>query len=761
MKKPIFLLIPLGIVIYCLFFFATPFEPYEGLSDVTWTRFSFFSYLLLPDEYFAAWIGLDGTVSLFDRLQIFSFASLCFIAASGYGWFLLSLPLFNSWRNTISPLEHWLLSTIVGLSLWSLILLGLGLCGNINQREGIRILTILGILIFFFLKTLFNCQKISASQSGCSSPKPKPLKSKLLKHELPKPELSKSKTEKWSLFKKAVFFIIVPIFSLLLILGGMIPSTDYDVLSYHFAGAREFAETGRISFLPHNVYANMPFGTEMFYVWGMVLTGNSFTGAMIGKTLIAFTTILTALGLYTFCKRFFSEMSGLVAMVLYISSPWIIYVSTTGLIDSAVGMYAFFAIYTALLTEQFSKNKLPEIPNKPELQFRSKNYRITGYWKQINWVAVFLTGFFAGSAAACKYPAMLFVVVPLAVFVAVTTFGKSNFRTVITVVLIFTIGVSISCGGWYFKNYYYTGNPVYPLCFSIFGDSTGSWTSDIDARWTRVHSPHDFYPVTFFHDFWRVGLSSPWNAPLTIPFFLLVFVTKLQCENLQRENLRWEKRRILYFLLVWLVFVFVTWWFLTHRIDRFWLPAVPVLTLFAGIGATWCTEKYWKIMLNFLLILSCVYCFLVAGSPAPGKNNRFLASLSSMRSDPNIATHWATWFNEHPPEHQGKILLIGEAKVFLYDIPVLYNSCFNETLLKEIAATSDPAKEFQRYGITFILIDWGEIARFRSPGNYGYSEIVQPALIDKLITDGIIEAFCPTEELKKTSTIVYRVRTNP
>jgi 4-amino-4-deoxy-L-arabinose transferase-like glycosyltransferase len=571
------------------------------------------------------------------------------------------------------------------------------------------------------------------------------------------------KLKKWSWFKKSVFFIILPIFSLQLILGGMIPSTDYDVLSYHLAGAREFVEAGQIGFSPHNVYTNMPFGAEMFYVWGMVLTGNSFIGAMTGKTLIAFTTILTAFGLYIFSKRFFSETAGLIAMVLYISSPWIIYVSTTGLIDSVVGMYTFFAIYVALLTDQCSEdqcfaNKFFETSCESELQVRTNNKSRTnnhdqmiGYLKRINWFSVFLIGFFAGSAAACKYPAMLFVVVPLAFFAAIMTYRKSNFSNTLVVVLIYSVGVLISCGGWYFKNYYYTGNPVYPLCFSIFGDLTGLWTPEVDERWTRVHLPHDFRPVTFFYDFWRVGLSSSWNAPLTIPFFLLIFAT---------QNQR-EKRRIFYFLLAWLVFIFATWWFLTHRIDRFWLPAVPVLTLLAGIGATWCTKKSWKIILNILLILSCVYCFLVAGSPAPGKNNRFLASFNSMRSDPNISTPWATWFNRHPPENQGKILLVGESKAFLYNIPVLYNSCFNETLLKEIAASSDLVAEFRRYGICYILVDWSEIARFRSPGNYGYSEIVQPALLNKFVTDGILERFCPTEELQKTSTVVYRVRTNP
>ncbi|MDR1142407.1 MAG: hypothetical protein LBL62_11995, partial [Planctomycetaceae bacterium] len=147
MKKLIFLLITLGIAVYCWFFFATPFEPYEGLSDVTWTRFSFFSYLLLPDEYFAAWVGLDGTVSLEYLFGVFTGAFVCFMAASGYGWLILSLSPFKFRREIISLLERWLLSIVIGLSFCSLIIFCFGFFGHLNNTKVIRPMTIIGIIL--------------------------------------------------------------------------------------------------------------------------------------------------------------------------------------------------------------------------------------------------------------------------------------------------------------------------------------------------------------------------------------------------------------------------------------------------------------------------------------------------------------------------------------------------------------------------------------------------------------------------------------
>ena len=34
-------------------------------------------------------------------------------------------------------------------------------------------------------------------------------------------------------------------------------------------------------------------------------------------------------------------------------------------------------------------------------------------------------------------------------------------------------------------------------------------------------------------------------------------------------------------------YLFLTWWLLTHRIDRFWLPLLPCLAILAGLGADW------------------------------------------------------------------------------------------------------------------------------------------------------------------------------
>ncbi len=691
----------IGITIYFGLFFASAFEPYHAADAPTPSRASFFSYLLLPDAYFEAWYGPFAAVSLADRLPILGYTLLCLLAAAGFGHLILFLL---QQQKRIDTLEYWLFAVVLGLGFVSAYLFWGYFLGNFLPTPPhlcSKIIVATGIPATFVFRFTFQQLK-----------------------QLPPSSIFHFQ------------FSILSIFATLTLLGGMIPSTDYDVLSYHLAGAREIFEAGKIEFLPHNVYANMPFGAEMFAVWGMALTGDAFTGAMVGKTLISVTSILTALGIFAFCRRFVSVTAGLWGMILYISTPWIVYVSSAGLIDTVVGMYAFFAIYAAIIMKSpFCERRL--------------NVRMC-----------FLAGFVAGCAAACKYPAVLFVVLPLA---AMLVWPLTSRRNVLHL-FIFSLGVLLACGGWYYKNWYFTGNPVYPLCDSIFGDATHSWSQAVELRWREATAPHGFGLTQLGHDIISVTLTSPWNSPLVFPLALisLLFLKK-------------EQRKIVGPLWCWLGFFFAGWWLVTHRIDRFWLPALPVLCVLAGLGieeagnkeqdtgssskTTEWQSRCWPYFLTAFLAVGLIYNFLVSGAPAPGKLNRYFASLESMRNDVHVTAPWSVWFNRNPPD--GKILLVGDARAFLYDVPVLYHTCWNETPLKEIIASNSVTEireEFRRRGIAFVLVDWAEIRRFRSPGNYGFSEFVQPEVFDKLVADGILERFCPRKELADSSMIVYRVQ---
>jgi hypothetical protein len=43
-----------------------------------------------------------------------------------------------------------------------------------------------------------------------------------------------------------------------------------------------------------------------------------------------------------------------------------------------------------------------------------------------------------------------------------------------------------------------------------------------------------------------------------------------------------------------------------------------------------------------------------------------------------------------------------------------------------------------RLGVSHVYIHWGELARYRSPGNYGYSDYVTEEVVDELIREGLL-----------------------
>ena len=45
-------------------------------------------------------------------------------------------------------------------------------------------------------------------------------------------------------------------------------------------------------------------------------------------------------------------------------------------------------------------------------------------------------------------------------------------------------------------------------------------------------------------------------------------------------------------------YLFLTWWLLTHRLDRFWLPLLPALAVLAGLGADWTRGRAWSVLLG-------------------------------------------------------------------------------------------------------------------------------------------------------------------
>jgi hypothetical protein len=498
----------------------------------------------------------------------------------------------------------------------------------------------------------------------------------------------------------------------------------------------------------------MAMGSEMHSLVAMVVAGDWWLGALAGKTVIACFAPLTALGLFAAGRRLVGPGAGTIAGFIYISIPWIVHVSTAGLVEGAAACYLFLSAYALLLCFQGNAQHDGRAGGEPGSRGD------LGRWKVSP--PLVLAGYLAGCAVATKYPAILFVLMPLTLWLLAASLrsllregrsaraGRVWAAGLLLPVGSFLVAAAVGCGLWLGKNWVLTGNPTYPLLYGVFDGST--WTPEKDERWNRAHRPHDFSPGALAADFCRVVWRSEWLSPLVMPLAALSLLRWWRqrpapsgpARSRPERNGR-ERRLPVGALWAYFAFVLLIWWLFTHRIDRFWIPALPLASLLAAVGACWSSERLWRVVLAGLLILGLVSNFLVASSVRPGVYNRYFVSLERLRDHPERVDPWQRYFNQNC--RSGRLLMVGVADVFDLEVPVLYNTVFDDCIFTQIVKghTADQIHAaLAAKGITHVFVHWGEIARYRSPGNYGFSSFVQPGVFDHLVAERVLEQPMPT-----------------
>jgi hypothetical protein len=645
-------------------------------------RISSLVFLTAPDELFGMWCGGKvANFSLLDRWPIVLLTSIVLLGA----WLAGSLSLAAiGLPRLLTRVEQHVFSLAVGLNVLSLYALAVGLAGGLAQRW-------LFIAPLVSLLALGIWQRLARNSNGIAEP--------IVTRE---EAFVGSDNPRW-----LWCLLIAAPFALALLLGSMLPPWDYDVREYHLQTPKEWFQNGRISFLPHNVYANMPLGSELISVWAMSLVGGRegwWWGAMAGKTVMGCYPIIAAAGLIAFGQRLHSLAAGVIAAVVFLSAPWIIFLGEAGLNEGPVAMYAILAIFAVWLMER--------------CRGKGETANSRGF--------LLLSGFLAGSAVSCKYPPALFLVVPLAVWINLgdwlsNLFGPKSAllpRGQPTLLAFFLAGVFAACGLWFAKNGVQTGNPTYPLLYSAFDGKTR--TPEKDAQWKKVHSPQPDsagrrFPIGgFFREIgwniWRTRWASLLIPPLAIAA-LFAF----------------RQRRTLGAIALWMAFVFCSWWLFTHRLDRFLVLLLPAGALAAGIGAVAVAHPIWRLTaVGFIVAGAAAQFVFVTIHP----DNRYFAPLERLRRDDRElgaiglrveSAH--RWLNEHGQPGE-KVLLLGDAEPFDLEIEAVYNTCFDDCQFTRIfkGRTRDERLAVLREEkIAYVFCSWTHLARYRSPGNYGYT----------------------------------------
>ena len=237
--------------------------------------------------------------------------------------------------------------------------------------------------------------------------------------------------------------LVVAPFLVLMLLGAMLPTIEFDALEYHLQGPKEYFLAGRIAFLPHNVYTSMPQGVEMLHLLGMEVLDDWWRGALVGQVLVMLHAPAAALLIAVTTRRLASPRAAWVATVAYLTAPWITRLAVTPFVEGPLCLYHTALIWVVVRRWERSGGSGSERTDSRRTNSRMADSGAKGMGSRSKEVGSpsgrqedlesgvgppgigpapfpstrlwLLAGLLAGGAMATKYPALISAVLPIGV----------------------------------------------------------------------------------------------------------------------------------------------------------------------------------------------------------------------------------------------------------------------------------------------------------------------------------------------------------
>jgi hypothetical protein len=357
------------------------------------------------------------------------------------------------------------------------------------------------------------------------------------------------------------FFLCLSIITLLgmEILLNLTPPISRDALIHHLAVPKLWLKHGGIYEIPWANYAYYPMNIDILYALCLY-----FKNDIAPKIIHLVFGMGTGLLIYFYLKTKYGRNWGLLGMGIFITTPIVIWLSTTAYVD--LGM-TFFTTGSMMAF----------------IKWRDSEYR------HIKWF--FLCALGMGIAVGSKYNALIagFILNMLLMMSIVRDTHKQT--AALWYGTLFFVIMAVVASPWYLKNYLQTGNPFYPLFDGFFKSfhhhPVLEATSRSAIEKSRQISFFKMREVMYGESFWetllipiRMFFQGKDNSyqyfqgalnPILIIFSPFILFKK-----------RWGKDKFV-FVLFTVIFIFMAY-FLTAKQVRYILPVLPFLAVIAVMG---------------------------------------------------------------------------------------------------------------------------------------------------------------------------------
>lgn len=219
----------------------------------------------------------------------------------------------------------------------------------------------------------------------------------------------------------------LPIFIL-----ALYPPSAFDETLYHLPTVERFAESGSLPFIPNLRVPVFPHLHEVLAV-PLFLAG----GDVATHLLPLLASAITALFVLAWIMELESDVSGWLAVALFVSAPIVVHLASSGYVEALLTMFVAGSFYAF---EQW-------------LRSRSAGW-------------LMMTALFAGSAAGVKYLGLFWLAV-LGAGVA----WRSAPEKRLAAMLLFCAVAGLLLLPWYGRILWFTGNPLFPYLPGLFGHS--------------------------------------------------------------------------------------------------------------------------------------------------------------------------------------------------------------------------------------------------------------------------------------------------
>lgn len=369
---------------------------------------------------------------------------------------------------------------------------------------------------------------------------------------------------------KGVKWYMIAMF-LLYFFVALSPETEWDSISFHLATAKVYVREQAMVPIYYAYHAALPHLFDMLYIIGEIMRSDVFS-----RVFVLCVNMTIVFGIWQFGKRIFSERAGMLAALLFMTTPVLMVYFPATYVDIPISIFALSAVWCLW------------------------------QWKKEERKAWFILAvLYAGFAATAKISTVPLLGALFLVYIRYA-YKKENGRTIIKTTIWCAGIIALFFLPWVVFNYVHFNNPVYPFAEGMFHGKY--WNGEL-AEWWQYQREHYNTGVGVLQ-YLLIPLTLTFLPNLTGPIYgftpvYLMFIPILFCLKKTRE----EQESMIFLVLV--TFISMTGWFIVAPDMRYMFYILPFFAILAGAGITKAYDllehKKWKKKIMSTVILLVLF----------------------------------------------------------------------------------------------------------------------------------------------------------